>query len=125
MDRMFAWAMVFATIALTTYGQLILKWQVSRAPVPFAWTAGWPALLQLLLRPWVLSAFAAAFGASLCWMLALSRLELSRAYPFMALNFLFVCLLAVPLFGETFTTSKALGLGCVIVGLIVLSQGQP
>lgn len=120
----FSWAMVFSTIALTTYGQLILKWQVAtHAPAPFVWAENWPPILLLLFRPWVISAFVAAFGASLCWMLAISRLELSRAYPFMALNFLLVCILAVPLFGETFTITKTIGLTCIIFGLIVLSQG--
>ena len=120
----FAWFMIFCTIVFTTYGQLVLKWQVSvRIPPPFPWTQSWPPVILLLLRPWVISAFVAAFGASLCWMLAISRIDLSRAYPFMALNFLFVCLLAVPLFGETLTLTKTLGLGFIIIGLIVLSQG--
>lgn len=121
----FAWMMVFATVAFTTYGQLVLKWQVSTpSPAPFAWAGNWPPLLLLLLRPWVISAFVAAFCASLCWMLAIARLDLSRAYPFMALNFLLVCVLAVPLFGETLTTTKVFGLCFIIVGLIILSQGQ-
>ncbi len=124
MERTFAWLMVLATALLTTYGQLVLKWQVSvqQAP-PIGWLKSWPPVLLLLLRPWVLSALVAAFGASVCWMLAISKLELSRAYPFMALNFLLVCILAVPLFGETFTLTKAVGLVCIIFGLIVLSQG--
>lgn len=120
----FAWMMVFATVIFTTYGQLILKWQVStRASAPFKLVENWPPLLLLLLRPWVISAFVAAFCASLCWMLAISRLDLSRAYPFMALNFLLVCLLAVPLFGETVTPAKLAGLSLIIVGLVILSQG--
>ena len=125
MERPLAWLMVLMTVLLTTYGQLVLKWQVSlpyRAPA-FAWARDWPPLFALLLRPWVLSAFLAAFAASLCWMLAISRLELSRAYPFMALNFLLVCTLAVPLFGETLSFAKIAGLFFVIVGLIILSQG--
>lgn len=124
MERTFAWLMVLATVVLTTYGQLVLKWQVSvQQGLPTGWLKAWPPILLLLLRPWVLSAFVAAFGASLCWMLAISRLELSRAYPFMALNFLLVCLLAVPLFGETLSVAKIIGLACIIFGLIVLSQG--
>jgi multidrug transporter EmrE-like cation transporter len=120
----FAWLMVFSTVLLTAYGQLVLKWQVSvRAMAPFTWAEKWPPLLLLFLRPWVISAFVAAFAASLCWMLALSRLELNRAYPFMALNFLLVCLLAVPLFGETLTLTKLAGLSLIIVGLVVLAQG--
>lgn len=124
MERAFPWLMVLGTIVLTTYGQLVLKWQVAiRAPAPFASLDGWPPVLLLLLRPWVISALLAAFGASICWMLAISRLELSRAYPFMALNFLLVCLLAAPLFGEALTTPKLLGLAFIVVGLIILSQG--
>lgn len=125
MERVFAWLMVLFTILLTTYGQVVLKWQVSlpsRAPV-FAWVREWPTVILLLLRPWVISAFVAAFGASLCWMLALQRLQLSKAYPFMALNFVFVSLLAIPLFGEMMTLNKIVGLSLIVLGLFVLSQG--
>jgi len=124
-ERTFAWLMVLFTILLTTYGQIVLKWQVSlpsRAPM-FTWAREWPTVILLLLRPWVISAFIAAFGASLCWMLALQRLQLSKAYPFMALNFVLVSLMAVPLFGEIMTPTKIAGLIIVMFGLIVLSQG--
>lgn len=116
--------MVAATILLTTYGQLVLKWQVTTpAPPPFRFMDDWPSIIVLLLRPWVISALAAAFLASLCWMAAMSRLELSKAYPFMALNFLLVGLLAIPLFGEALTRPKIVGLCLVIAGLAVLSKG--
>lgn len=120
----FPWLMVAATVLLTSYGQLVIKWQAtSYQATNLGWLGKLPVVFQLLLQPWVISAFVAAFGASLCWMLAVSRLELSRAYPFMALNFLIVCVAAVPLFGEVFTLSKAIGLATVIVGLIIISQG--
>ncbi|WP_394001631.1 EamA family transporter [Luteimonas sp. WGS1318] len=120
----FPWLMVAATILLTTYGQLVLKWQVTTPAAPlFRFMEDWPAIIVLLLRPWVISALGAAFLASLCWMAAMSRLELSKAYPFMALNFLLVGLLAIPLFGEALTRPKILGLFLVILGLAVLSRG--
>jgi len=124
MPVIFPWLMVAATILLTTYGQLVLKWQVTTpAPPPFRFMDDWPSIIVLLLRPWVISALAAAFLASLCWMAAMSRLELSKAYPFMALNFLLVGLLAIPLFGEALTRPKIIGLCLVIAGLAVLSKG--
>ena len=120
----FPWLMVAATIVLTTYGQLVLKWQVTTpAPAPFRFMDDWPVLALLLLRPWVISALGAAFLASLCWMMAMSRLELSKAYPFMALNFLLVGMLAIPLFGEVLTRPKIVGMALVIGGLVVLSRG--
>lgn len=120
----FPWLMVAATILLTSYGQLVIKWQSNIfIPVTEGLLGRLPTVIQLLLQPWIISAFIAAFAASLCWMLAVSRLELSKAYPFMALNFLLVCIIAIPMFGETVTAAKAIGLTTVIVGLIILSQG--
>ncbi|MEN5356182.1 hypothetical protein [Stenotrophomonas sepilia] len=124
MSQVFPWLMVAMTVILTSYGQLIIKWQAALfEPASNGLLAKLPSVIQLLLKPWVLSAFVAAFGASLCWMLAVSRLELSKAYPFMALNFILVCVMAVPLFGESFGIAKALGLATVVVGLLILSQG--
>lgn len=124
MSTLFPWLMVAATVLLTTFGQLVLKWQVTTpAPAPFRFMDDWPAIIVLLLRPWVIIALASAFAASLCWMAAMSRLELSKAYPFMALNFLLVGVLAVPLFGETLTTPKIMGVVLVMAGLVVLSRG--
>lgn len=124
MNSFFPWAMVAMTIVLTSYGQLVIKWQAGLfKPASEGLLSRLPGVLQLLLQPWVVSAFVAAFAASLCWMLAVSRLELSKAYPFMALNFLLVCIFAVPLFGESFTVAKGIGLATVVVGLIILSQG--
>lgn len=124
MNNLFAWSMVGMTIVLTSYGQLVIKWQANLfKPATEGLLSRLPGVLQLLLQPWIISAFVAAFAASLCWMLAVSRLELSKAYPFMALNFLLVCIAAIPLFGESFTVAKGVGLATVVVGLIILSQG--
>ncbi|EED38475.1 hypothetical protein JY440_03855 [Stenotrophomonas maltophilia] len=124
MNNPFAWSMVAMTIVLTSYGQLVIKWQANLfRPATEGLLSRLPGVLQLLLQPWIISAFVAAFAASLCWMLAVSRLELSKAYPFMALNFLLVCIAAVPLFGESFTVAKGVGLATVVLGLIILSQG--
>jgi multidrug transporter EmrE-like cation transporter len=80
-------------------------------------------IFTLLLRPWVISGLAAAFGASLFWMAAMTKFELSKAYPFMALNFVLVGLIAVPLFGEVVSPAKITGMLLVVAGLVVLSQG--
>ena len=112
-----------ATVLLTVYGQLVLKWQVGLTqPPPFEWLRVWPGVLQLLFRPWVISAFAAAFAASLCWMFAISALDLSRAYPFMASNFLIVAMVSAPLFGETLTAGRITGLILVVAGLVLVAR---
>ena len=55
-------------------------------------------------------------------MAALTRMELSVAYPFMSLAFPLVALLSVPLLGEHFTILKGIGTGFILVGLFLLSR---
>ena len=110
------------TIFLTVYGQLALKWHMERVgeipPGPVAALF----LCKQLLSPLVISSFASAFLASLTWMAAISRMQLSVAYPFMSLAFPLVSLLSVPLFGEHFTILKGIGTGFILVGLLLLSR---
>lgn len=114
---------VALTIVLTVYGQLVLKWQASLLPPsPPGGGALLSYVLHMFLRPWVLSGLLAAFLASACWIAAVSRFPLSKIYPFMALNFVLVGLLAVPFFGESLSASKLAGLMLVVTGLIVISR---
>jgi drug/metabolite transporter (DMT)-like permease len=62
------------------------------------------------------------YGAlTLLWIWLLSAVPLSRAYPFVALSFVFTPILAVIAFNESVTPSYILGLVLIIGGLI-LSQ---
>jgi multidrug transporter EmrE-like cation transporter len=115
---------VALTILLTVYGQLIIKWQVGEAGVfPVEWGERIWFLMRLVLNPWVISSFAAAFLAALSWMAAMTRLQLSHAYPFMSLSFVLVIVCSGIFFHEPITTLKLLGVALIVLGIIVGSQG--
>ncbi|HEX8874814.1 MAG TPA: EamA family transporter [Nitrosospira sp.] len=115
---------IFLTIAFTVYGQIVLKWQmIGVGDFPESSLDKALFLLRLLLNPWVMSGFLAAFAASLAWMAAMTKLELSHAYPFMSLNFVFVIILSSLIFQETITPPKIVGLGLIILGIVVGSRG--
>jgi multidrug transporter EmrE-like cation transporter len=112
------------TILLTVYGQLVFKWQVGMAgPLPEDWEGKLRFVGMLLIEPWILSGFAAALLASVFWILAVSRLELSHAYPFMSLSFVLVFLGAAVFFHEAITPAKAIGLTLIVAGLIIAGRG--
>lgn len=115
-----SYALVASTILFTVYGQIAIKWQVLQAgALPDGLVGKVVFVLKLLLNPWIISAFVAAFLAAVCWIGAMTKLELSQAYPFMALNFILVTLLAGWLFAEPVTWPKIAGLALIVVGLIV------
>lgn len=112
------------TIAFTVYGQLVLKWQVGDAgPLPVESAQKLIFLIRLLLNPWVFSGFCAAFLASLAWMAAMTKFQLSYAYPFMSLNFVLVLALSSLLFHEPISTAKVAGLALIVLGIVVGSRG--
>jgi len=123
MTRAHAWFCVALTIALTVYGQFIVKWQVLKAgPLPAGSGQRAHYIWQLLLNPWVISAFAAAFLASVTWMLAMTRLPLSEAYPLTALVFICVVFGGAYAFAEPLSTARIAGVLLIVIGLVIGSR---
>jgi multidrug transporter EmrE-like cation transporter len=115
---------ILLTIVFTVYGQLVIKWQVSGAgALPGDFAGKTLFLSKLLLNPWIISALLAAFLAALSWMMAMSKFDISHAYPFMSLSFILVLILGGIFFGEPVTFYKLLGLSLIIIGIVVGSQG--
>lgn len=79
-------------------------------------------LFNFLLDPFILSGFFAAFLASFAWMAAMTKFEISYAYPFMSLNFVLVVLISIPLFSETFNLYKLSGVTLIILGTILVAK---
>lgn len=112
--------LIFAVLALTVYGQLVIKARaLAHATENTAMQSKFYYLLAMLMDFRVLSGFAAAFLAGLCWMLAIEKLELAYAYPFMALSFVLVPLGSTFFFGEVVPPMQWLGLGLIVAGVSV------
>lgn len=115
---------IAATIGFTVYGQLILKWRIRNfGPLPTDSVDKLKFLVSLLFDPAIFSGFVAAFIASLAWMAAMTKFELSHAYPFMSLNFIVVLLLSGWLLGEPLSLQKVLGVSLIVGGTVVASHG--
>jgi uncharacterized membrane protein len=105
------------------YGQLVIKWQVNALVAKNTVFSRFDFLLHLLLNPWVVSSFLAAFIAAISWMLAVSKSQLSYAYPFMSLSFVIVLMLSKTMFNETLNWQKLVGTLIIVLGVIVVSRG--
>ena len=118
-----SWLLVALTVALTVYGQLIVKWRVGLAgALPEGTGAKIEFLLRLAATPWIVSVFAAAAVAALCWMAAMTKLELSRAYPFVGASFVAVLVLSAVFFDERLNAYKVAGVALIVLGLFVGSR---
>lgn len=104
---------------------MILKWRLSvlHFTIPDGKSTEIAiAFAKLLFDPLILSGFASAFVASMFWMAAMTKFEITYAYPFMSLAPAIVFLLGVLILGETYTSGKLIGLIIIAIGIFVTAK---
>jgi uncharacterized membrane protein len=112
------------TILFTVYSQLVLRWQVGRlGSTADTMLEKVRLVLPLFMNGWVISALLATFLAGLSWMLAMTRFQLSYAFPFASLSYVLIMFAAFFLFGEPPTAPKMIGTLLVVSGLVVIARG--
>ena len=116
---------IFGTIVFTVYGQLILKWKIAEyGSLPAHFFGKIHFLLKLLFDPYIFSGFVAAFVASLFWMAAMTKFDLSYAYLFVGLTFALVLIFSAVFFYEPLNVYKVAGVVLIIVGIVISSRGM-
>lgn len=122
---MMGYLYIAGTILFTVYGQLILKWRIVKyGALPNGLSEKIVFLLKLLFDPFIFSGFAAAFIASFFWMAAMTKFEVSYAYPFMSGAFVLVFIFSAILFQEVVTWQKIIGLLLIVTGIIITSRSM-
>ena len=109
---------IMLTILFTVTGQLLLKMGMHDIGVSPSQLV---ALPQFILRTFtnlkVLAGLSCAVIAAVAWMIAVSRSDLSLAYPFMGLAIVLVLALSPMVIGETVPGMRWVGVAVVCVGL--------
>jgi Small Multidrug Resistance protein. len=118
-------AFASGSVLLVSGAQLGMRWSMTRLPEPAQWLAAISQGDVSLMALAVVFAAVVAYALSmLCWLLALRDLPLGRAYSLLSISYALVYLLAasLPVFHESFTLSKTLGVTLVILGVLTINS---
>jgi len=116
--------LILCTVVATVYGQLVFKWQAaSLKPGRIASVGDLLPIIRHMFTPWMLSAFAAMFAGTACWMIALKETPLTKAYMFVGLMFALVMLAGAVVFDERMSASRIVGCCLIIAGVMVGGRG--
>ncbi|MBK8091140.1 MAG: EamA family transporter [Verrucomicrobiaceae bacterium] len=114
---------IFMCIGFTVTGQLLMKWGMLKVGKVPSVSAEVPMfLLKALFHPGNFFSLVCAFLAVGSWMAALSRADISFAYPFMSLAIVLVLALTPTLFSENVAMKQWIGVGIVCLGLYISSR---
>jgi multidrug transporter EmrE-like cation transporter len=116
--------LVLVPVLIGVIGQLLLKKGMT-AVGQFDFSAAGqiiPQFFRAFTNPWVFAGFAFYFLSSLFWMIVVSRVELSVAYPMLSLGYAVVLLASFFLFGEKVSSVRWLGVIVIMLGVTLISR---
>jgi multidrug transporter EmrE-like cation transporter len=96
-------------------GQILFK--LASASIPVALDMN--AWLQFSLNKYFIAALVIYGIATIGWIIALKRVELFIAYPFMALAFIIVPCASYYILGEPLTSRAFVGASLIVAGLVI------
>ena len=113
---------IVGTVAFTVYGQIILKWRIGiYGQLPDSASDKILFLLKALLDPYIFSGLVAAFIASLFWMAAMTKFDVSLAYPLITAGLtLTTVFMAFVILSEPVSINKVIGVVLIISGVLFM-----
>ena len=116
---------IFLSIFFAVCSQLIIKWKMSvfsfdnNANIIDKFTFAF----SMLFNPWIMLSIVFTLLSGLSWMIAMTKFDISYAYPFTILGFIAVMILSHFLFNENLNVYKIAGTFIIILGILVVSKG--
>ena len=110
-------------VLLNASAQLLLK-AGTYAVGHFEFTAAniLPVGMKLALQPHILGGVTCYVVSLVVWIMGLSRVPVSIAYPMLSVGYVLNAGAAWYLFGESFTAQKLIGIGFIVAGVFLVAR---
>ena len=116
---------ILISVLASTTGQLLLKKGMnSLGPITLSWDHLVSVLWKMATHPNVLVGLAIYLVGTVFWLSALSRVDLSYAYPFASLSYMVMLAASWIMFDEKITLSRLLGTGVIAIGVFLIYRNQ-
>ena len=81
-----------------------------------------PVGMQLAFQPYIMGGMACYAISLVVWIMALSRVPVSIAYPMLSIGYLINALVAWQWLGEAISAQKLLGISFIIIGVVLITK---
>jgi multidrug transporter EmrE-like cation transporter len=115
--------LILVGVLLGAAAQLLLKAGTNAVGhFDFHWENAVPVSLKLAANPAILAGMSCYAISLVVWIMALSRVPVSVAYPMVAIGYLINAFAAWAWLGEPLGTQKLLGIGFIILGVWLIAR---
>lgn len=114
---------IFISVLSSAMGQLLLKKGMNNVgPVTLRLNQLPSVLWQMATNPNVFVGLVIYLVGTIFWLAALSRVDLSFAYPFASFNYVIMLVASWMMFDEKITVSRLLGTFVIGIGVVLISR---
>jgi drug/metabolite transporter (DMT)-like permease len=118
-------SLLLTASALTVTGEVLLKIGINHVTTHVGAFTLDPKVLWATFTDWrVILGFALVFGGAIFWLGVISRVDLSFAYPLLALNYVIILIPSRILLNESISLIRLIGALIIVIGVIVITWGS-
>ena len=116
--------LILTNVFMTSMAQIVLKAGMSSPAILQSMVDGprWSSIPWIASSPLVVLGLAMYFGAALIWLVVLSKIEVSLAYPFVGMGFIITMLFGWMFFGDSMSAARIGGTVMIAIGVAVLAR---
>lgn len=121
------YVLILFSVCLSAFSQVILRFGMTRPDVAEALAGGaspLQAIGAIARSPFVIGGLACYGFGAIVWLLVLSRIPVSHAYPFVSLGIVLTALAGVIALGESISLTACLGILLIISGILCIAVGR-
>jgi multidrug transporter EmrE-like cation transporter len=118
-----SFGLILSGVLLNASAQLLLK-AGTNAVGRFEFTAVnvIPVGIKIALDPHIMGGMACYVVSLIVWIMGLSRVDVSVAYPMLSIGYVINAVAAWYLFGESVTALRMAGIGFIVVGVFLVAK---
>lgn len=118
-------SLLITASALTVTGEVLLKIGINHVTSQVGAFSLDPRVLWATFTDWrVILGFALVFGGAIFWLGVISRVDLSFAYPLLALNYVIILIPSRILLNEAVSPVRLIGALIIVIGVVVITWGS-
>ena len=118
-----AFALILTGVLLNASAQLLLKAGTNAVGhFEFHLDNVIPVGMKLAFQPYIMGGMACYAVSLVVWIMALSRVPVSLAYPVLSIGYVVNAVIAYYWLGEALSMQKMLGIGFIIIGVVLVAK---
>lgn len=122
---MMIFALILLGVLLNASAQLLLKAGMTQiGHFEFSMANALPIGLKVMVNPPIITGLFMYVMSVGVWLLVLSRVQVSFAYPMLSIGYIVNAIAAYYLFGEPLTSIRMLGIFIIIGGVYLVAQSS-